>query len=161
MLNAGPGNQILATETRKSDRCMLDDEALAGAIFARVRHVIPKTHRGRKVVGLNERLRFLRYRKGDYFVKHMDGTYVRPDGHKCAGDISCLTFLLYLNEEFSGGELEFEWAAAGRDSRRHSDTHAITPTTGLVVVHDHDIVHGAMLTTEGTRYAIRTDVMYR
>ena len=34
---------------------------------------------GRKVVGLNERLRFLKYHVGDYFRAHEDGTYFREE----------------------------------------------------------------------------------
>ena len=170
LLNAGAA-QILATDTRKSERCMIDDKALAAALYARIEHLIPTTLTNpynKKVfqpVGLNERLRFLKYNVGDYFVQHMDGTYVRPMGHPQYGERSMLTYLVYLNEDFDGGALAMEWQ--GDDSkkgqkgqRRGHVVHHIQPKCGEVVVHDHQILHEAMVVTKGTRYCIRTDVMF-
>ena len=157
LLNVGAAN-ILATDTRKSHRCMIDNCDLANALYERVKHLVPTTlfergNGGREMeaVGLNERLRFLRYTSGDYFVQHMDGTYVRPMGHPKYGEKSMLTFLVYLNESFEGGALEMQWGPIT----------SIQPSTGLVVVHDHQILHEAMVVQSGTRYCIRTDIMYR
>lgn len=169
LLNAGTA-QILATETRKSDRAMLDDENVAQALWARIKHLVPSRleRHGQTyaAVGLNERLRFLRYGRGGYFVRHMDGTYVRPKDHPKHGEMSMLTYLVYLNENFEGGALEMEWQEAmppqscfGKFSQATRNV-VIQPTTGVVVVHDHQILHEAMILESGMRYCIRTDVMF-
>jgi Rps23 Pro-64 3,4-dihydroxylase Tpa1-like proline 4-hydroxylase len=172
LLNAGFA-QVLATDTRKSERCMVDDENLAKDLWQRIQHVVPKTLtktygptdnqivKEYEAVGLNERLRFLRYKKGDYFVQHMDGTYERPVGHPLYGELSMVTYLLYLNEDFEGGALEMEWREDGNLSNRTSIVKKIQPKTGIVVVHDHRILHEAMVVTKGIRYCIRTDIMFR
>ena len=172
LLNAGAA-QIIATDIRKSKRCMVDDPHLAEALYSRIQHLIPATlmkpryngqrYNGEAVqyraVGLNERLRFLRYQEGDYFTQHMDGSYSRPTTHPNYGDVSLLTFLVYLNEEFTGGQLEMEFFDIAHNKQTKKTS--IQPTPGIVVIHDHRIYHEAMLITSGTRYCIRTDVMYR
>ena len=53
----------------------------------------------RKVITCNERLRFLRYYKGEFFALHQDGMYMRNNGER-----SYVTVLIYLNDDFKGGE---------------------------------------------------------
>ena len=88
---------------------MTDDPKLADSIFNRIKHVLPQTFKGRKLVGLNERLRILKYQPGDFFRYHMDGTFLRQndcsDGRYRKGDQSFITMLFYLNE----GEDKFHY----------------------------------------------------
>lgn len=58
------GVEVLREDTRKGERRIVDDQALAAALFERLRPHLPQTYgSGRWVLrGLNERLRFLRYR---------------------------------------------------------------------------------------------------
>jgi hypothetical protein len=66
LLNIGVGGtEILAVEKRNSDRHIRDDADLAKRIFERVQQHIPAKWRGYSLVGLNERLRFLRYDPGE------------------------------------------------------------------------------------------------
>ena len=106
LLNKGGGREELETKIRKSQRCIIDKIEYADTIWARVKDFVPTCWKHRKedwhVVGLNERLRFLRYNPGDYFIPHFDGTYERPNG-----DRSFLTIQLYLNQDFEGGETTF------------------------------------------------------
>ena len=64
------------------------------------------TWRKMSAVGLNERLRFLRYDPGTYFASHYDDSYHREGGPK-QGERSYVTFQLYSNEEFEGGCTRF------------------------------------------------------
>ena len=102
LINVGNGNQVAITDYRKSQRIMTDDPKLADSIFNRIKHVLPQTFKGRKLVGLNERLRILKYQPGDFFRYHMDGTFLRQndcsDGRYRKGDQSFITMLFYLNE---------------------------------------------------------------
>ncbi|KAK3250043.1 hypothetical protein CYMTET_40544 [Cymbomonas tetramitiformis] len=153
LLNVGFGKQVLDTDTRKSSRCIIDDVDLAQKLFERVREFLPSSWKGKDIQGLNERLRFLRYAPGDYFAPHFDGCYIRPQGHPRALDQSILTIQFYLNGDFSGGETNFF-------NRQDALTAAVRPEPGKVLVFQHDILHEGALLSDGTKYVIRTDVMY-
>ena len=58
-----------------------------------------------------------------------------------------LTLLVYLNEGFEGGETDF------RDF-------AIRPATGMALLFIHDTWHEGAEVTAGTKYVLRSDVMY-
>ncbi|RUS19261.1 hypothetical protein BC937DRAFT_87760 [Endogone sp. FLAS-F59071] len=150
LLNIGGGRETLATDVRNNDRYIRDDPELAELLWRRLKYFIPATfaNDSMDVVGLNERLRFLRYDPGQKFEAHMDGTYYRPGGQ----EMSCVTIQLYLNEGFKGGETTF--LGSGRDF-------AVVPKTGMVLIFEHALLHEGSAVTEGRKYAIRTDVMYR
>ncbi len=57
---------LWCVQYRNSHRCIIDDEKRAAALWERVKPFVPQYYRGRKVIGLNERLRFLRYDAGEY-----------------------------------------------------------------------------------------------
>lgn len=163
LLNVGGGRQRLATGIRSSDRWMRDDIPLSAALWRRVRAHVPAVLRGSAVTGLNERLRFLRYERGQHFAEHRDGVYVRPSSHPtCPLDRSQLTLLIYLNGGFKGGELAMMWGGWEDDDGAGEEVRClIRPEAGLVVVHDHQIRHEAMAVRScDRRYCIRTDIMF-
>jgi predicted 2-oxoglutarate/Fe(II)-dependent dioxygenase YbiX len=153
LLNIGEGKEFFDPSIRKSSRCILDSVDQASVIWKRIKQHRPVTLTcsGEQwiAVGLNERLRFLRYDHGDFFVAHCDSAYERENGER-----SFVTLLLYLNEEFECGETTFP----------DFDSDAIVrvqPKTGRVLVFEHDIYHSGAKVTEGVKYIVRTDVMYR
>ncbi|CAF1214676.1 unnamed protein product [Rotaria sp. Silwood1] len=97
--------EILMTDVRNNDRCIIDDVNMANILFERIEPYLPKIWKDYKLVGLNERLRFLRYDRGQQFKGHMNGVYQRSDG---SGEISCITIQLYLNDNYKGMVLVFE-----------------------------------------------------
>ncbi|PKC16027.1 hypothetical protein RhiirA5_348221, partial [Rhizophagus irregularis] len=103
LLNIGGGKQISAKDVRNSSRYIRDDFILSSEIFNRISHVLPQTWQRRKksfpISCLNERLRFLKYKKGEFFKNHQDGMYRRDDG----SETSFVTLQLYLNEGYQGG----------------------------------------------------------
>jgi len=149
-INVGNGREVVMKDIRNNDRCLIDDTALAGRIFARVKHTLPKRFKNHTLVSLNERLRFLRYTPGQKFEPHMDGAYARDNG-----EMSQLTLQLYLNEGCEGGTTRFlHW----EDETRHVD---VVPRTGMVIVFQHDILHSGAEVTSGVKYVMRTDIMYK
>ena len=64
LINVGFGEQRLMTDYRRSKRCILDDKEKAAWLWQRIKEFIPATWRSYPVVGLNERLRFLKYNPG-------------------------------------------------------------------------------------------------
>ncbi|XP_028392573.1 uncharacterized protein LOC114517123 isoform X2 [Dendronephthya gigantea] len=150
LVNIGGGRQKLMPEVRNNYRCIVDSFEKAAEIWDRIKHLIPEKWRGRKALGLNERLRFLRYDPGQEFKPHFDGSYVRDNG-----EASYLTIQLYLNEGFTGGATTFlENFEFGRN-----DVDCV-PKIGRVLVFQHDILHSGSKLMKGRKYCLRTDVMF-
>jgi hypothetical protein len=138
----GLGGPVIAKDVRNNSRVMLDDPGLAQAIWERVRQFVPDTLKGYRARGVNERFRFYRYDLGQTFRWHRDGSFRRPDGEK-----SRLTLMVYLNDDFEGGETRFE------------DT-MIRPVKGMALVFVHHLLHEGAEVIRGRKYVLRTDVMY-
>ena len=70
LVNTGFG-QVLMTDFRNNDRCVIDDFDMAKSLFERIKLYLPQQWEGYEIVELNERLRFLRYDPGNEFKTHM------------------------------------------------------------------------------------------
>ena len=140
-INAWEGPRV-DTKVRNNDRVILDDELLAKDLWSRVQDKVPPLRGGRQVRGLNERFRFYRYRPGQKFAWHSDGPFLRENG-----EISLLTFMIYLNDGYLGGSTRFDWTE-------------ISGKTGMALVFEHGLLHEGAAITEGTKYVLRSDVMY-
>lgn len=97
LVNVGGGMQVLNTDFRNSDRCIIDDPSMAETLFERIKGFLPPTWKGYRLVGLNERLRFLRYGPGQKFEAHygkrgssmlLDPSSLRLDGEYHREDAS-------------------------------------------------------------------------
>lgn len=132
---------MMAPDVRNNTRVMVDDVLRAEELWERLGSVVP-TIAGGEAIGLNERLRFYRYEPGQAFRWHLDGAYYRPNG-----ECSRLTFMVYLNDGFEGGETLF------RDA-------TIEPRTGRALLFVHQQLHEGSAVVEGRKYVLRTDVMY-
>ena len=103
-------------------------------------------------VGLNERMRFLKYAPGHFFAPHQDLHFTRPpSAGPHAGETSHITVQLYLNDKFKGGTTRFLYG------KRHYD---VKPKTGSVLLFDHDLLHEGSKVVGGIKYSVRTDVMF-
>jgi predicted 2-oxoglutarate/Fe(II)-dependent dioxygenase YbiX len=140
---------IVIKDYRDNLRVMVDDVALAADLFVRARPFLPALLQGRHIVGLNERLRYYRYDVGQTFAPHYDGSFQRN-----AKEQSLLTFMVYLNAEFSGGTTDFYDAGTLLRLR-------VQPEQGMALVFRHELLHGGAAVTSGRKYVLRTDVMYR
>jgi predicted 2-oxoglutarate/Fe(II)-dependent dioxygenase YbiX len=150
LINVGNGEQALNEEVRRHDRWMVDDEKSANSLWQRIKGaVIREWKYGGHPVGLNERLRFLRYGKGHYFMPHYDGMF-RKDG-AC----SLLTVMVYLNDGFEGGET----VILNEDDVKFKTVYK--PKAGSVLVFDQELYHeGRELLGDGMKMVVRTDVMF-
>nr|WP_201724067.1 2OG-Fe(II) oxygenase [Rhodopirellula sp. SM50] len=131
-------------DVRNNARVIFDDPKLADHLWQRIATNIPYSIKGRQAVGLNERLRYYRYDVGQKFDWHADGC-VRLDG----GVQSLLTFLIYLNDNFSGGETRF----------RHGVK--IEPKKGMALLFCHWQKHTGKEVLQGRKYVLRSDVLYK
>jgi len=97
------------------------------------------------LVGLNDRLRMYRYRSGQRFAPHMDHWYCPSDSQ-----VTLHSVLVYLNADFEGGETRFT----------EQLEHTVVPKTGMTVIFQHKLTHEGCTVITGTKYAMRTDVIY-
>lgn len=120
-------------------------------------------------------MRFLKYRGGEFFRAHCDGSYERDD----RSERSYFTLHLYLNNDDSPSEENMaKMSAAERQGAADSalvggatTLHHITcdpakeidvlPRTGRVLLFQHrDLLHSGADVIQGTKYTMRTDLMY-
>ena len=136
---------VMRPDIRNNTRVILDDEPLAADLFGRVASRVPAEVGGWNVSGANERLRCYRYERGQRFAPHYDGAFERSPN-----EVSRLTFMIYLNDDFAGGTTDFPEL-----ERR------IAPRTGMALFFQHRLLHEGCAVTDGVKYVLRSDVMYR
>ncbi|MEQ8458731.1 MAG: 2OG-Fe(II) oxygenase [Sandaracinaceae bacterium] len=130
---------------RNQDRVMRDDPETTADLFGRLRAHLPERIGELTLVGLNERLRYYRYREGQRFEPHMDHWY-QPSETR----ITLLTVLVYFNDDFEGGETRF----------MEQVEQTVVPAPGLAAIFQHKIRHEGCEVRRGTKYALRTDALY-
>ena len=101
-INSAFGPQI-RKDVRNNTRVILDDQARASDLWSRIPDYVPHRLGDWRICGVNERLRFYRYDVGQQFDWHYDGCFERQNGER-----SHLTFMIYLNDGFAGGETTLE-----------------------------------------------------
>lgn len=142
-------------------------------LWSRVSPFLPASVDGRLARGLNRRFRVYRYVPGAEYRCHIDGawppsgilpdnTYVYDSSPADKKQSSLFTFLMYLNDEFEGGETTFFLPAAREGSL---NAYPVRPVMGSVAVFPHGDTRGALLhegtgVRKGAKYIIRTDVEY-
>ena len=122
--------------------------------------------------GINKRWRFFRYGKNCVYRPHIDGSWpagsLSEDGKsyeldKSGSTRSYLTFLIYLNDDFEGGETKFYYPE--EEGSKALVVRGIVPQMGSVLVFPQgntaSLLHEGSAVTKGTKYVIRTDVLYK
>ena len=194
MINVGNGEQVLITDTRDCGRIIWDDREMVAKIWARCKdHIgeIESLHEVPRVTGWgpckrketwrltrpNERMRFLKYGKGQYFRRkfivfhqgllgaatdfstaHYDGSYATPGDE----EITFYTLHLYLNESSPDSE---EGPLEGGATTFHSDDMKrsldVNPKIGRVLIFQHKgLPHSGADVTNGIKMTLRTDLLY-
>jgi predicted 2-oxoglutarate/Fe(II)-dependent dioxygenase YbiX len=127
---------------RNNERVIADDDALSALVWSRIRDHVPRLLDDRAASGVNERFRYYRYRPGQKFALHRDGFFRRENGEQ-----SKLTCLLYLNDDFTGGETAVKHVM-------------VAPRQGMALIFRHEFPHEGRPVLDGIKYVLRTDVMY-
>ncbi|NRA22160.1 MAG: 2OG-Fe(II) oxygenase [Oceanospirillaceae bacterium] len=131
---------------------------------------------GRKALGINARFRFYRYHSGDFFKPHTDGSWPgsRVIGNKLVGQAyadrwSEMSFLLFLSDDFSGGETQFlvnkdHPQLPAKVASEVKKVNIRTPRGGVLVFphgqHPLHCLHSSEPIIKGTKYIVRTDVLF-
>ncbi|KFF22522.1 prolyl hydroxylase family protein [Chryseobacterium sp. JM1] len=137
------GRQMMSKGIRNNDRLMVFDNNLAEDLFRKAAKFLPQEHENYKLQNFNEMLRVYKYSPGQRFKMHRDGSYIRNEHEK-----SFYTFMIYLNDDFEGGETEFE------------NLFTVAPKKGSALVFYHPVRHEGKTLISGNKYVLRTDVMY-
>jgi len=142
-----------SVDYRSNCRLIITLEDLATKLFERIKHLFPEviiTSDGIpwKIVGLNERFRFCRYTPGQLFKPHNDSCFPRSLHEK-----SFLTFMIYLNGGFEGGNTNFL-------AKDYKVIKQVVPEAGMVLVFSHKMLHEGEKLTSSKKYLMRSDVMY-
>lgn len=170
----------LPREVRHNDNVtIVVDDRTERLIWERVANAVNNNleiFEGKKPLGINARFRFYRYGEGDFFKFHIDGDWPgsKVEGDKLIRDAypdrySKMTFLILLNENFDGGETRFLVNAdnPGQPARRGDTTQEVdvrTPARSVLLFphgrHPLHCVHSSVPITKGTKYIIRTDMLF-
>lgn len=137
------GQQIMMKNIRNNSRIVFADHVLAEKIWNKVAPFVVTRFENSEAIGLNELFRFYRYEPGQRFKKHKDGSYVRNET-----EASRFTLMLYLNDDFEGGETSFE-------------KRIIRPEKGQALIFEHGLKHAGEPIVSGVKYVLRTDIMYK
>jgi len=151
---------------RNNDRQVLDDPALAERLLRRLNEVCQggaenlldaDQRTGWRLQGVNERLRLCRYRPGQQFRIHQDGVHHR--GPDCR---SMLTFMVYLTDgdEFEGGDTLFYGAGPAHGESADDIVARVRPRAGSLILFDHGVWHAGATVTRGTKYILRSDLLF-
>jgi len=155
------------------------DEATDTIIWDRCKHLMTddkNLYEGKKAVGLNARFRFYRYKEGDYFKAHTDGSW--PGSRVIDRELvanaypdrwSQMTFLILLSESFEGGSTQFlvnkhdpELPVNKRDD--FTTVNIRTPAGGVLCfphgMHPLHRLHSSEPISSGIKYIIRSDVLF-
>ncbi|KAF1960322.1 prolyl 4-hydroxylase [Byssothecium circinans] len=150
------------------------DQAFHDKLWNRIKEFVPEAVTGRKVRGINRRFRVYRYVPGAEYRCHIDGAwppsgidpvtdaYQYDSSPNNARQSSLFTFLIYLNDDFKGGETTFFIPSVKEGT---INAYPVKPIMGSVAVFPHGEAQDALLhegtgVIEGAKYVIRTDVEY-
>lgn len=134
------GQKAMPT-VRNNERTLVEAPAWVDALWHRLSRVVLPALHGESPAGLPKDLRFYKYSPGQRFKMHKDGPWTER------GLTSRLTFLVYLNDGFVGGETDF------RDFK-------VAPRAGQALLFIHDTWHEGAAVTDGVKYVLRSDVLY-
>lgn len=155
------------------------DEATDAIIWDRCKNCMTDDKNifsGKKAVGLNARFRFYRYKEGDFFKTHSDGSW--PGSRVITGELvadaypdrwSQMTFLVFLSDNFEGGSTQFMVNKHDPELpvQFMEDVKTVsirTPAGGILCfphgTHPLHRLHSSEQISSGTKYIIRSDVLF-
>ncbi|MEO8153616.1 MAG: 2OG-Fe(II) oxygenase [Rhizobacter sp.] len=127
---------------RNNARAMFEAPSWIAQIWSRLAAMPLPSLESQIPAGLPKDLRFYKYTPDQRFKMHKDGPW-----HE-GGLTSKLTLLVYLNEGFSGGRTVFR-------------EFEVMPRTGAALLFIHGTWHEGAAVTDGAKYVLRSDVLYR
>lgn len=164
---------------RDGYRFLSKDDILANTLFDRLKpfimmdpHIDTVRPVGFGVKGkwipnkLNNCFRYNRYISPSIgFKPHRDATFIENVGSR-----SVFTILIYLNDDFEGGDTTFYKTFNKRTNKQtvsdemssgYKVRYRFRPKKGSVLVFNHNMIHEGESLTSGTKYIIRSDIVFQ
>ncbi|KAI1112316.1 oxidoreductase domain-containing protein [Nemania sp. NC0429] len=179
LVNVGGGYEVEIPDYRKSGRIIWDSQEIVDRLWGRLA-ALPEIRESLSTLPpsavdasvdptkyefyrVNKRLRFLKYTPGEFFRPHCDGPYGErtSDGHFVQ---TYITVHLYLNDsqQIAGPDVDLAGGATSFLSRDESRKLNVNPKAGRVLLFQHArLRHSGDDVTAGTKYTVRTDIMYK
>ena len=186
---SGGGHGRTGKEDPRTNKfCIIYDKNIANSIWNKIKNVLPEdlsfikkniyfnsNSLGSewKPVSIYDKFRIYKYDVGDSFPEHLDYKVRRRivfDGKEYIQQ-SFFTLLIYLNDNFTGGETGYWPNHQGihcrflRNIEKQSSVKdhqvVVKPKTGKCVVQDQNILHEGLPTTKGIKYILRTDIIHQ
>lgn len=88
-------------------------------------------------------------RAGGHFSPHLDGPWVPREDES-----SVYTVIIYLNDDYEGGKTSFLSSGDGHILS------TVAPKQGSALIFNHDTLHEGMQVATGTKYIVRTEIMF-
>jgi len=142
------------SSTRSNERVLIEDRAMAQQLWGRMQHLVDPKFDNHVASGLNWRFRIYKYAPGDRFAPHVDERMALPNG-----GTTLFTFMVYLNENLTGGETTF-FDRRRKGSRKLNINRVIAPKTGMALAFDHLLFHEGSVVRSGLKYVLRSDLIY-
>merc|ERR1712228_105953 len=170
----GMTQPVMRDRNDRKYRVLTHDESLAAILFKRMKEFLPQTYRmtdGRMwdeewdLVGLNERFRWCKYVEGQSFKNiHCDKRVSLHQQER----YSFFTVNIYLNghgTSYRGGRTIFyDQTGFNGKNPEYEETSAFSAQTGEVMIFNHfpqKYPHCGEMLSSGTKYLLRSDVMYK
>eukprot|EP00908_Phaeocystis_cordata_P010881 Transcript_21730.p2 GENE.Transcript_21730~~Transcript_21730.p2 ORF type:complete len:295 (-),score=72.70 Transcript_21730:1528-2412(-) len=175
----------LGRNIRRNENCVwLADDSLWQPIWRRAAPHMPPRVEGGRPAGLNQRWRLYRYGPDDIFRMHTDGSWPGSKADLATGSVvrdaygdrwSQLTFLIYLDDDYDGGETTFLVDAEGYPAMPRGglieggpdapQLRGVRVSKGSVLCffhgdHELSLLHEGSVITRGFKHIVRSDVLY-
>jgi hypothetical protein len=136
--------RLVGAEDDRPRFAILDAPVLALRLFYRLVEHLPEMREGAELAGIKPMLRCVEYRVGEGTQPHRDPIRETTDGLR-----SAMSILVFLNDAFEGGGIEFP--ELGR---------FIAAKAGRAVVFPHSLMHVDHIVERGRAFVLETDVFY-
>ena len=152
---------------RKADRVEVRSKDVASWLYDRIHpylkdvETVPnrRIEKGKwQATGLNDEIRLIRYSTNDFFLPHHDGYVQKTKYYQ-----SLMTVMVYLNEDFDGGETRFF-----DESQRHYEAASLSklkysykPRMGDAMIFYSQHTHDGSELIRGKKYILRTEIMFQ
>lgn len=123
---------------------VIDSPVLALRLFYRLVEHLPLRRDDAELAGLKPLLRCVEYRRGEGTRAHSD-----PVRETVEGQLSKLSVLVFLNDRFAGGEVEFPELERVVEAR-----------AGRALIFPHGLSHIDRVVARGRKFVLETEVYY-
>lgn len=112
---------------------------------------------------VNPCLKFSKYYQGQKFKPHVDGLWSPNEN-----EVTIHTILIYLNDNFEGGNTNFIKAPKTKDvllsfldpKQKYEVYDTFKPKKGSALIFSGDLLHEGEVITNGVKYLIRTELIF-